>query len=155
MCHGAAYLSFLVRRHDLKLPEPFLIHGMGTHGSSQQRTKNSPECTVAMREGATIMRRHGPTGSLCHRANVTSQFDRCRRGKTMRVDTIPEIGSLSTAEKILLVEDLWDSIAADAAPLPVPQSHLDELERRWERSASSPGDLLSLEELKATVDARR
>jgi len=48
----------------------------------------------------------------------------------MRVDTIPEIGSLSTAEKILLVEDLWDSIAADAAPLPVPQSHLDELERR-------------------------
>jgi len=58
----------------------------------------------------------------------------------MRVDAIPEIGSLSTAEKILLVQDLWDSIAADAAPLPVPRSHLDELERRWERSASSPGD---------------
>jgi len=73
----------------------------------------------------------------------------------MRVDAIPEIGSLSTAEKILLVQDLWDSIAADAAPLPVPRSHLDELERRWERSASSPGDLLSLEELKATVDASR
>ena len=71
----------------------------------------------------------------------------------MRVDTIPEIGSLSTAEKILLVEDLWDSIAADAAPLPVPQSHLDELEKRWERFAASPGDVLSLEELKATIDA--
>ena len=73
----------------------------------------------------------------------------------MRVDTIPEIGSLSTAEKILLVEDLWDSIAADVAPLPVPQSHLDELERRWERFASTPGDVLSLEELKATIDASR
>ena len=73
----------------------------------------------------------------------------------MRVDTIPEIDSLSTAEKILLVEDLWDSIVADATPLPVPRSHLDELERRWERSASSPGELLTLEELKVTVDASR
>ena len=73
----------------------------------------------------------------------------------MRADTIPEISRLSTAEKILLVEDLGDSIAADAAPLPVPQSHLDELERRWHRFAASPGDLLSLEELKAAVDASR
>jgi putative addiction module component (TIGR02574 family) len=73
----------------------------------------------------------------------------------MRVDTIPEIGRLSTAEKILLVEDLWDSISADAAPLPVPQSHLDELDRRWARFAAAPGDLLSLDELRATVDASR
>jgi len=73
----------------------------------------------------------------------------------MRVDTIPEIGRLSTAEKILLVEDLWDSIAADAAPLPVPQRHLDELDRRWARFAAAPGDLLSPEELKAKVDASR
>jgi len=73
----------------------------------------------------------------------------------MRVDTIPEIGRLSTAEKILLVEDIWDSIAADPAPLPVPHSHLDELDRRWARFAAAPGDLLSLEELKAKVDAGR
>jgi putative addiction module component (TIGR02574 family) len=73
----------------------------------------------------------------------------------MRVDTIPEISRLSTAEKILLVEDLWDSIAADAAPLPVPQSHVDELDRRWTRFAAAPGDLLSLDELKAKVDAGR
>ena len=73
----------------------------------------------------------------------------------MHVDSIPEIGTLSTAEKILLVEDLWDSIAADAEPLPVPQSHLDELERRWERFGSTPGDLLSLEELIVTFNARR
>jgi len=68
----------------------------------------------------------------------------------MRVETIPEISRLSTAEKILLVEDIWDSIAAEAAPLPVPQSHLDELDRRWARFAAAAGDVLSLEELKAT-----
>jgi len=75
----------------------------------------------------------------------------------MHVDTIPEISRLSTAEKILLVEDIWDSIAADAAaaPLPVPQSHLDELDERWARFAAAPGDLLSLEELKAKVDESR
>jgi putative addiction module component (TIGR02574 family) len=73
----------------------------------------------------------------------------------MRVNSIPEISRLSTAEKILLVEDIWDSIAADAAPVPVPQSHLGELDRRWARFAAAPGDLLSLEELKATVDAGR
>ena len=71
----------------------------------------------------------------------------------MWLDTIPEISRLSTAEKILLVEDLWDSIAAEAAPLPVPRSHHDELDRRWARFAAAPGDLLSLEELKAKVDA--
>jgi putative addiction module component (TIGR02574 family) len=73
----------------------------------------------------------------------------------MRVDAIPEISRLSTAEKILLVEDLWDSIAADEASLPVPQSHLDELDRRWARFAVAPGDVLSLEELKAKADASR
>lgn len=53
------------------------------------------------------------------------------------------------------MEDLWDSIAEDASSLPVPQSHLDELEMRLERFESAPGDLLSLEELKALVDTKR
>lgn len=31
----------------------------------------------------------------------------------MNVKDVPEIKKLSTAEKILLVEDLWDNIASD------------------------------------------
>ncbi|MGA3118428.1 MAG: addiction module protein [Syntrophobacteraceae bacterium] len=31
----------------------------------------------------------------------------------MRLNDIPEIARLSTPEKILLLEDLWDSIATD------------------------------------------
>jgi putative addiction module component (TIGR02574 family) len=38
----------------------------------------------------------------------------------MRVNDIPEISRLSTSEKILLVEDLWDSIASDESRVPVP-----------------------------------
>ncbi|MGH7232333.1 MAG: addiction module protein [Nitrospiraceae bacterium] len=44
----------------------------------------------------------------------------------MRVRDIPEIAKLSTPEKILLVEDLWDSIAAEQSGVPVPQSHREE-----------------------------
>lgn len=45
----------------------------------------------------------------------------------MSVKDIPDIKKLSTAEKILLVEDLWDSIASDESVVPVPQSHMEEL----------------------------
>lgn len=67
----------------------------------------------------------------------------------MRASDIREIAQLSTAEKILLVEDLWDSIASQDSNVPVPQSHKDELDRRSKGYASNPGDLLSLEELQA------
>jgi putative addiction module component (TIGR02574 family) len=40
------------------------------------------------------------------------------------------IDQLSLAERILLVEEIWNSIAAEAEALDVPQSHKDELDRR-------------------------
>lgn len=69
----------------------------------------------------------------------------------MRVNDIPEISRLSTSEKILLVEDLWESIASDESRVPVPQSYTEELDRRLERYASHPGNLLSLEELQTRI----
>jgi putative addiction module component (TIGR02574 family) len=72
----------------------------------------------------------------------------------MRVEDIPELDRLSTPEKILLVEDLWDSIASDPSGVPVPQSHKDELDRRLRRHEAEPGSLLSLEELQARIESR-
>ena len=40
------------------------------------------------------------------------------------------IGRLSLAERILLVEEIWDGIAAGHQALEVPQSHKGELDRR-------------------------
>lgn len=65
----------------------------------------------------------------------------------MRVSDIPEIAQLSAPEKILLIEDLWDSIASDESNVPVPQSHIEELKRRLKSYESKPGNLLFLEEL--------
>ena len=73
----------------------------------------------------------------------------------MRVNDIPEISSLSVPEKILLVEDLWDSIASDESSVPVPQSHKEELDRRLRTYESDHGKLLSLEELQGKIEKRK
>ena len=73
----------------------------------------------------------------------------------MRVTDIPEIARLSTAEKILLVEDLWDSIAKNEPGLAVPQSHMDELDRRLDVYESRPGDLLSLDDLRGRIERNK
>lgn len=73
----------------------------------------------------------------------------------MRVSEIPEISKLSTPEKILLVEDLWDSIASDESIVPVPQSHMEELDRRLKRYESAQGNLLSFEELRTRIENRK
>ena len=73
----------------------------------------------------------------------------------MRVNEIPELAKLSAPEKILLVEDLWDSISSDESVVPVPQSHMDELDRRLKRHESAGGRLLSIEELQARIEKRK
>ncbi len=72
----------------------------------------------------------------------------------MRVKDLPEISKLSTPEKILFVEDLWDSISADEASIPIPDSHKAELDARLQRHVAGPGDLLSLEDLRARIEKR-
>lgn len=73
----------------------------------------------------------------------------------MRVSDIPEITKLSTPEKILLAEDLWDSITSDESVVPVPHSHMEELDKRLKKYESAPGNLLSLEELRTRIEKRK
>jgi len=73
----------------------------------------------------------------------------------MRANDIPEINKLSIPEKILLVEDIWDSIVSNESVVSVPQSHKQELDRRLKRYESAPGNLLSLEELQTRIEKRK
>jgi putative addiction module component (TIGR02574 family) len=73
----------------------------------------------------------------------------------MRVDEIPEIARLTTAEKILLLEDLWDSIAAEESSVPVPRSHREELDRRLAQYEKEPGRLLTLDDLRERVETSK
>ena len=69
----------------------------------------------------------------------------------MRITDIPELKKLSPEEKILLVEDLWDSIAEDESAIPIPESHRAELDRRLKALQSAPGSLLSLQDLRSRL----
>ena len=73
----------------------------------------------------------------------------------MHVKDIPEINKLSIPEKILLVDDLWDNIYFAEFDVPVPQSHISELDRRLARHKSNPGKLLSLDELRTRIESKK
>ena len=73
----------------------------------------------------------------------------------MKVQDIPQILEMSTPEKILLVEDIWDGIAVNESDVPVPDSHRAELDRRMKRHAMNPGSLLTLEELQGRIARKK
>lgn len=73
----------------------------------------------------------------------------------MKVEDVPEISRLSIPEKILFVEELWDSISSVDSQIPIPNSHKDELEKRLARHMKSPGELLSLSELQRRIEKRK
>jgi putative addiction module component (TIGR02574 family) len=72
----------------------------------------------------------------------------------MKINDVPEILRLSVPEKILFVEDLWDSISSVDSDIPVPESHKNELDHRLEKHYS-PGELLSIKELQARIEKRK
>ena len=58
------------------------------------------------------------------------------------------IDCLSLAERVLLVEEIWDSIAVESDALEVPQSHTDELDLRLADLDANPGAGSSWADLK-------
>jgi putative addiction module component (TIGR02574 family) len=52
--------------------------------------------------------------------------------------TIEGLKQLSVAEKIQLVEDLWDSIAAETSPIGLSPQHIAELDRRLDALEANP-----------------
>jgi putative addiction module component (TIGR02574 family) len=61
---------------------------------------------------------------------------------------------LSPSEKLQLVEDLWDDLAATPEAVPIRDWQKDELARRKERLARTPELALSWDEVKRRVRAR-
>ena len=61
------------------------------------------------------------------------------------------IDRLSLAERMLLVEEIWDSIGAQVEALEVPQSLKDELDRRLAAHDGDPGSGSSWEDVKTRL----
>ncbi len=61
------------------------------------------------------------------------------------------IERLSIAERLLLVEELWDSIAADT---PLTDAQRAELDRRLADHEANPDDVVSWEDIQSSITAR-
>ena len=66
-----------------------------------------------------------------------------------------DVKNLSIAERILLVEDIWDSIAAEQESLEITKAQRDELDHRFEAYQASPTLGTSWEDVKAKLRAER
>jgi putative addiction module component (TIGR02574 family) len=69
--------------------------------------------------------------------------------------TTAQIRKLSIAERILLVQDIWDSIAEEHESLKVAAAQQDELDRRIEAYIKSPSEGSTWDEVKARLKGFR
>jgi len=65
-----------------------------------------------------------------------------------------QLFNLSVSEKLLLVEDLWDNIAADPEAVPVLDWQKEELAKRKAQYLQNPGSGSSWEEAKERIRNR-
>ncbi len=73
----------------------------------------------------------------------------------MHLAEFPVIEKLTVKNKIILVEELWESISKDASNLPVPESHKTKLQERLVKYEARPDDILSLKTLRKNIDKRK
>ncbi len=67
----------------------------------------------------------------------------------MSTELAEQIKKLTVSERILLVEEIWDSIAADKKPIELSQKQKEELDRRSDWFHRNPGQGKTWEEIKA------
>lgn len=68
---------------------------------------------------------------------------------------IQEIAKLSVAERLELVEDIWDTIAAAPDALPVTDAQRQELDRRMADYREHPDDVRSWKEIRGSLPNKR
>jgi putative addiction module component (TIGR02574 family) len=70
------------------------------------------------------------------------------------MNDLRDIFKLSVAERIQLVEDLWDSIAADTDGPPISDAVKRELDRRMADLEANPSDVLDWDDVRARLWSR-
>jgi putative addiction module component (TIGR02574 family) len=69
----------------------------------------------------------------------------------MKTLTASEIAEMPIQQRIQLVEDIWDSIAAMPEAVPVPEWHKQELEKRLEAYHANPHEGSPWQEVKQRI----
>jgi len=69
----------------------------------------------------------------------------------MIINTIPELKKLSNSEKLLLINELWDSLSSQEDALPVPEFHKEILDDRLKDHEANPEEGSTWKEVKARI----
>jgi putative addiction module component (TIGR02574 family) len=69
----------------------------------------------------------------------------------MIAERIPELKNLSSEEKLILVGELWDELAAHPEAFPPREDHVKLLKERLEHFRQHPGDVVAWEKVKARI----
>lgn len=69
--------------------------------------------------------------------------------------TLNEIAALSIEDRILLVQAIWDSIAAEQAYPDLTEPQKRELDYRIDDYETNPDNVLTWEEIKASIKRKR
>jgi putative addiction module component (TIGR02574 family) len=85
--------------------------------------------------------------------NEQSHFVPTGAVMTQLID-LSEIKALSIPQRILVVEEIWDSIAAEQDHVPLTSAQREELDRRLLASESDPTEGSSWEEVKSRIRPR-
>ena len=72
----------------------------------------------------------------------------------MTIAEIDHVLMLPVEQRILLVEEVWDSIRPQSKRVPVPESHKQELDRRFEKYRHDPSALLDGQQLRKALGSR-
>lgn len=75
-------------------------------------------------------------------------------GFTVIIEQIPLLKRLSSTEKLLLVSELWDDLAAHPSEIPVSREHIAELERRLEGYKNQPENVTSWQAVQQRIMGR-
>jgi len=72
----------------------------------------------------------------------------------MILDKMPTVRSLSPADKLLLVTELWDDLATQPAQVPVSGEQIAELDRRMESYRKDPAQVTTWEAIQQRILGR-
>jgi putative addiction module component (TIGR02574 family) len=73
----------------------------------------------------------------------------------MIAEKFPELKRLSAEEKLILVGELWDDLAANPEAFPPREDHIKLLRERLEHFRQHPEDTVAWEDVKARILASR
>ncbi len=66
-------------------------------------------------------------------------------------ERIPQLQTLSAAEKFVLAIELWHEVASNPDEIPVTDEQLNELDRRFEEYQLNPDKVIAWQDFKARI----